>query len=334
MFELHAAIGLVGGGAGGLRRRVGVFAAAGLVAFGAGCQRAEAPDGAREPGPMRVVVSVPPLAGLVRALLPEDADVRSVVQAGQSPHTYEPRPEDLAALARADLIVVVGLGMESMIPAASLDTARTLVMADALGISAPDGGEHGAGGDHAHEGHEHGHGGAEPHLWLDPVLVERFVPALGERVRGALQDAAGEAPAIAALDQREADLLARVREVDRQYRARLAPFAGGAIITQHAAWSRLAERYGLGVAGVIQEAESVEPPAGHIAELIETAAAQRVGGIFSEPQLDRTIAGRLGEQLGIPVGILDPEGGGDWSAMMLANLDELVRVLGGGRGGG
>jgi ABC-type Zn uptake system ZnuABC Zn-binding protein ZnuA len=290
------------------------------AAWSAGCERgAQAP---REPGPVRVVVSIPPLAGLCRALLPDDAEVRVLVEAGRSPHGFEPTPSDIAAIGRADLVVLVGMGIESFLPASVRSGERVVVMAEAIGVSEGDA--------PAHEGHEHAHGegDADPHLWLDPVLVERFLPTLAERVGEILPRAGVGAEGLEAARAAVALQRARVLAIDEAYRRRLAPHAGAAIITQHAAWSRLAVRYGLEVVGVIQPSEAVEPSPGQLAEVIAAGKEHRVRAVFTESQLDARLARRVAEQLGASVGTLDPLGRGDWEAMMQENLDTLVGVIG------
>lgn len=290
----------------------------GLV-FANACQRAA--DSPREPGPIRVVVSIPPLEGLCRPLLPDDAEVRVLVQAGRSPHGFEPTPSDIAAIGRADLVVLVGMGIESPLPASARSGERVLVMADALGID--------EGGAQAHADHDHAHaeGDADPHLWLDPVLVEEFIPTLAERV-GEVQLRAGSGgPAEGSVHDAAAVQLERVRAIDREYREQLAPYAGAAIITHHAAWSRLAGRYALEVVGVIQQAEELEPSPGHLAEVIAAGKEHRVAAVFTESQLDARLAQRVAEQIDAPVGTLDPLGHGDWEAMMRENLGTLVAAM-------
>lgn len=276
---------------------------------------------AKEAAPIRVVVSIPPLAGLVGVLVPEGSEVLVLVEAGQSPHGYEPRPSDIAAIGRADLVVLVGMGMEFSLPASVREGPKVLEMAEALGLESED--------SHEHAGHDHAHcsGDADPHLWLDPVLVAEFVPMLAERVRGAAQAAGMDASALAVVDEREATLLVRVRAIDTEYHERLKPFADTAIITQHTAWSRLAARYGLVIAEVIQVVEEAEPSPGHVAEVVTQAGTQRVRAVFTEVQLDARLTERVAAQLGVPVGRLDPLGQGDWEGMMRANLDELVSVF-------
>ncbi|QKK09331.1 MAG: zinc ABC transporter substrate-binding protein [Planctomycetota bacterium] len=189
--------------------------------------------------------------------------------AGGSPHGYAPTPSDVAAVGRADLVVLIGMGIESGLPASVRDGARVVSMAGVLGMDADDG------HDHAHD-HDHDHGahdGADPHLWLDPSLVEEFLPALAERVIAAMERAGADAAATGAVAGRLAGLLADVREVDAAYRERLAAHQGAVVITQHAAWSRLTDRYGLVVASEIQVAEQTGPSAGRMAEIVRTAEA-------------------------------------------------------------
>ncbi|MFG0260262.1 MAG: metal ABC transporter substrate-binding protein [Phycisphaerales bacterium JB041] len=320
--------------------RVGWLWAAAALVLAAGCgPREDSPreERPRESGAVRVVVSVPPLASLVRSMLPADAEVRVLVPPGGSPHGFAPSPSDIAAVARADLVVLVGMGIESGLPASLHQGSRAIWMAEAVGVQAA--ADHG----HSHDdhGHAHGHGdehaahgGADPHLWLDPSLVEAFLPELAERVVGALERAGASDAETGAVGARLAALLTEVRAVDGAYRERLAAHRGAVITTQHAAWSRLTDRYGLVVASEIQVAEQAEPSAGRMAEIVRTAEERGVRAVLTEPQMNRAVAGRLAEQLGVPLGMLDPLGTGDWTAMMRANLDALVAVLGGDADGG
>lgn len=311
-------------------RMVGTMASLLLLAIGrmAGCGAASDPP--PTPRPAQVVVSIPPLQGLVEALLPAGAEVRVLVAPGQSPHTYEPTPSDVAAVGRADLVVLVGMGIEAGLPSSARDGPRVLSMAAALGIDPGDVDtgeqEHEHHNDHDHD-HVHGHSGLDPHVWLDPVLVESFVPELAAAVRTALDRAGADAAAIEGVSDRADALLESVRAVDRAYRERLGNDGGAVVITQHPAWSRLFDRYGIVIASEIQLAES-GPSAGHLAELVQTAKARGVRAVLSEPQLDGAIAERLAAQLGVPLGMLDPLGSGDWAGMMRRNLDVLTEVLG------
>src|SRR4029453_12266959 len=62
-------------------------------------------------GALNVVVTVPPLGGLVKRLAPE-ASVTTLVKSSQSEHGTEFTPADIGALRSADVVVYVGLGLE------------------------------------------------------------------------------------------------------------------------------------------------------------------------------------------------------------------------------
>lgn len=300
-----------------------------MTCLAGGCGR-PAGEGPREPGPVRVVVSIPPLAGLVEPLLPEGAELRVLVAPGSSPHGYEPSPSDIAAIARADLVVLVGMGTEAGLPASAKRGDRVLTMGEALGIdqrAAIDDHDHGA-HDHDHGAHDHAHSGPnDPHLWLDPQLVGAFVPLLAERVAEAVEAADGAADQAGVVASRSELLSQEIAAVDLAYQGALRPLQGAAIVTQHGAWSRLTDRYGLEIAGVIQIADGGEPTPGHIAEVVASAKEHHARAVFTEVQLDARLAERVARQLGVPVGRLDPLGQGDWVAMMRENLAQLTGAM-------
>ncbi|MFI4898702.1 MAG: metal ABC transporter substrate-binding protein [Phycisphaerales bacterium JB059] len=282
------------------------------VAF-AGCSRGSSPD---DDAPVRVLVSIAPLQGLARAVAPEGAEVQTLVPPGESVHGYQLRPEDRAHVARADLVVMVGLGLEGGASALLLEAGDRLVRFDHV-VGLED--EH-AGHDHAGHDHDHDHT-IDPHLWLDPQLVLRLVSELESRL--------ASIPGVdrGALAQRAEDLRERIARLDERYKERLAPLRGSAIITHHDAWSRLADRYGLRVAAILRPVATGEPTPRELALAREAIEREGVRMIFVEPQFDASLARRLGETSGVRIGVLDPIGSGDWFEMMEANLEVLVEGL-------
>lgn len=314
------------------------------------CDRA-APAAAKRPeGPMRVVVTLPPLEGLVRPLLPEGSSIRVLIPPGRSEHGYEPTVEDILALEQADLVVLVGMGLESSVDAALRKRPRPYRhearLGVILGLEDSHGGhghdehghdehahdehvhdhahEHQADDDHAHDSHSHAHA-IDPHVWLDPALVAQFVPEVARLVKASVTESAlGDS---ASVDRSLAALLARIDRIDAEYRSRLAPLSGRAIVTHHAAFGRLADRYGLRVVEVIRPIEGAEPTPEDIAQVADAIAAEGVRAIFIEPQFDARGAQLIAQRTGVKLGVLDPLGTGDWFAMMDANLQELVDKL-------
>jgi len=310
-----------------------------LVSLGSfGCNRQpEADDDGLD-----IVVSIAPLRGLVEPLLPEGAELVVLVPPSRSVHDWQPTPRTSRLIAEADVIVTVGLGLEPgidrLVSRHADAGAQKVVFARLVGAAPSETRDAEPRHDHDHaehhdepaheaahegesdQGHEHA---VDPHLWLDPVLARRFVEAmrvgLGERVD------AREADAVRA---RAEKLLARIDELHAEHERRLAPYRDRAIVTHHAAFTRLADRYGLRVAAVIRTIESAEPSPGRIREVVEAIEREGVDAIFLEPQFSDRAADRIAEAAGVRIGRLDPIGAGDWFAMMRANLDEITAKLG------
>jgi ABC-type Zn uptake system ZnuABC Zn-binding protein ZnuA len=295
--------------------RTWIVIAAALLPVLGGCDASPPP---RRPGPPRIVVSVAPLTGLVEELAPAGAEVRTLVPPGQSLHGFEMTPGDVSALGSADLVVYVGLGLDpqtdSFLREHPSAERREVCFARVAGVL--------PGSTTAPEDHDH-HSGPDPHLWLDPALVQTLVVEL----TGTMRDLPGTAPDEEALTRREAALLEKIAQVDKDYNDALAPFAGAAIITHHNAFSRLAARYGRTIAAVIRPIESEEPTPGDGAAAIDAVRKSGARAVFVEPQFGAAGAEALAEQVGVPVGTLDPEGRTDWFELMRRNLAELVRVL-------
>lgn len=331
-------------------RRIAALAAA--VSIPLGCDRspesaqsssrqAPAPPTQEVRRPLRVAVTIPPLAGLVKPLLRENDELTILLSPGKSEHGFEFTPKELAALGRSDVILYVGLGLEPQVERflsrGTKSVRQNVSLAALLNLSPPPAADD-ASHDHSHvhapdkhASHEPEHQHAvDPHLWLDPQLVRDAVPGIRAAVERSLPSA-GIAPGADArrLDAAEAKLLADIAQIDLEYRTRLKPFEGHAIVTHHAAFGRLGARYGLRIAEVIRPVESAEPTPGQLSEVVAAIKKQNVQVIFVEPQFNADAARRIADAAGVRVGTLDPLGDGDWLAMMRRNLDELVAKLSG-----
>jgi len=290
---------------------------------------------------LKVVVTVPPFKGLVEPLLPVGSSVTVLMKPGRSEHGYEFTPADMAALAGADVFVYIGLGLEPRIEAAlakkPAGSRQIVCFAEVVGYEQPGGPKAAGQGevdshDHHHDdAHDHDHDkpdAIDPHLWLDPVLVEKLIPALHKAVKAA---ATARAPASAAevarLDLAERTLIERVHAVDSDWTAQLAPFKGAAIVTHHNAFKRPAERYGFKIAAAIREFEGSEPAPGDIAKVVAAIREHNVQAIFCEPQYNQVAAQRIAASAGVRLAALDPLGDGDWFKLMQTNLDSLTKNL-------
>lgn len=284
-----------------------------------------------------VVVTVPPLKGLIERLLPPGSRVTTLMKPGRSEHGYEMTAEDVVRVAKADIFVYVGAGLEAHVEKV-LDKRRAkqgaersgvVCFAEAVGdakVNEVQG--HECTDEHHDHAHTHGASAGDPHLWLDPVLVKDLVPALAQQVESALKaKGTWSTDEEQLLTARKEKLLAEVDVIDALYRERLNNVTTRSIITHHDAFSRIAKRYGLHVAAVVRVGTSGESSPGDLAKVIEAAKESGAQAIFREPQYDAKAVERLAARAGLKVLVLDPLGDGDWFAMMRQNCDALADGL-------
>ena len=271
------------------------------------CQEEEEKEG--ETPRVKVVTSLAIFADFVRQVGGDRVDVSTLVPAGADPHTYEPAPSRVAELAKADLVIVNGLGLEAALEDVvdeNISSSATLVeLAEGLPVI-----------------------DENPHLWLDVQNAIAYV----ERIRDALVQID---PAGADAYRSNADTyLAELRTLDEEVAAAIdsIPSERRKLVTFHDAFPYLAQRYGLEVVGVVVSSPGKEPSAKDVANLVEAIAAENVPAVFKEPQFNARILELAADDAGVEVctlysGTLDKKVN-TYVKLMRFNARELARCLG------
>jgi ABC-type Zn uptake system ZnuABC Zn-binding protein ZnuA len=272
-----------------------------------------------EPRRWTLVATIEPLAMIARAVAGEGVAVSVLVPPGASPHTFEPRPGDVAALSRARLLVAVGGGLDdwaARLADAAGGSGAVLTLLDLPGIDPLP----------AAPGSRHRR---DPHVWLDPIRVrDVIVPALASRL-GVL-DPGGRAT----YESRARAFRDRLTALDGEIRARLAGH-GREYLAYHGAWRYFASRYGLEEVGVVEEAPGEEPTPGALGALVAAARRAGVPAILVEPQLDPRVAQTLAREWGGTVVLADALGDprvparADYVALLRFDAAAFAKALGG-----
>ncbi|MCS6770514.1 MAG: metal ABC transporter substrate-binding protein [Kiritimatiellae bacterium] len=205
---------------------------------------------------LRIVATTPILADVAKVIAGDRANVETLFPADADPHAFEPGPRDAARLARADLVVVNGLGLEifleKFLEAGKVDPGRLVVASEGrvprTASDDPEG--HGEACEHDHEhGHEHPHehGPVDPHVWLDPEWVAHWARRLAESF------AARDPAAAAGYTSRCEQFVEALAELDKEIRSLFEPIPAEkrVLVTDHNTFGYFAERYGVRVIGHI-----------------------------------------------------------------------------------
>jgi zinc transport system substrate-binding protein len=163
---------------------------------------------------------------------------------------------------------------------------------------------------------------SDPHVWLDPVRFAEIAPNIG---------AALERPTAASKLADELDTL------DEEYRSGLDQCARRTLVTAHAAFGPLAERYGLTQLPLAGRSPEAEPSPRELERLIADVRDSGVTTVFAEPLVSDKLAETVAREAGAGVAVLDPieglsqerlEAGEDYLSAMRSNLTVLREALG------
>ncbi len=315
------------------RSTIAACSAAGLLLAGCGAGSGSS-DGGSE-GELQVVAGFYPLEWAAARVGGDRVDVTSLTPPGAEAHDLELTPQDVGAVADADLVVYLSGFQPAVDEAAGAeagDRAWDAGAAADLTLTT----EHGH-TDEAHAGEEHGgedggqeHAGedgeevVDPHFWLDPVRLAGVGDALAEEFAGLDPDGAdGYARNAAAL---RADL----ERLDGEMQAGLASCATTTLVTSHDAFGYLGERYGLEVVGISGLSPSQEPAADQLAEIAALVRDDGITTVYTETLVDPSVAETVAAEAGADTAVLDPiEGlteesaGEGYLEVMRANLAVL-----------
>jgi zinc transport system substrate-binding protein len=257
-----------------------------------------------------VVTALYPLAFVAERVGGDDITVTNLAAPGVEPHDLELAPRQVGSIATASVIVYLGgfapavdEAVEQNAPDRGLDVASLVALK-----AAPDSDE----GDHVP---------FDPHFWLDPTRLGDVATTLADRL-GEVdpQNAAGyEARAAMLVDDLEA--------LSRDFETSLATCKIRTIVTAHAAFAYLADKYGLEQLSVAGLQPDAEPSAERIAEVQRAILALDVTTVYFEPLTSPDVVATIADDLGLDTAELDPiesvANGDDYLTVMARNLATL-----------
>jgi ABC-type Zn uptake system ZnuABC Zn-binding protein ZnuA len=268
-------------------------------------------------GGRTVVASTTEVADLVRQVGGDRVSVDGMLRPGGDPHDYEPRPSDVAAVARAGLVFRSGGEVDDWLGDV-IDNAGG--DADVVSLI-----------DSVHRIDD------DPHWWQDPRNAERAVETI--RARLTKLDPAGRSTyrhnaarlerSLHVLDARIAACVARVPPAKRR------------IVTTHDALGYFARRYGVKVVGSVIPSLSTQAQAsaGDVQRLVDQIRREHVEAVFPEssvnPDIERAIARESGASIGgeLYADSLGPKGsaGETYVGALSSDAAALVRGMSGER---
>ena len=290
---------------------------------------ASSPEGA----PRFILSTTFPIGQIVQNLVQGREGVQAETllpnQAG-CPHDYILTPQDMQKLAKTEILVVNGLGMEEFLGAPVKKAnpgIRLIDSASGIKDTLKNAGDHGH--DHAH-GHAHAHDhSVNPHLFVSPRQSARLASNIAAELAkadpgGAALYSQNAARYAETMNRLADDLLALGKRLKNKK-----------IVPPHSVFDYLARDMGLVITASLN-AHAQEPSAAEMKRLVKTIRDKKVGAILAEARHPDKAARTLSRETGVPVIVLDPASAGPANApldhyerIMRKNMEAIEAVLGG-----
>ena len=277
-----------------------------------------------------VVVATTTILGSVVGDIAECAGgtVETLMPVGVDPHDFSASSEQVAHMAKAQLVVANGLGLEGGLADAitSAEAEGASVMEVAPLIDPLPFGE-------ASSSVSTKDGSMDPHFWNDVSRMATVATLVGEKLAeetgdGAYADCgAAVHDALMKTDQDVRDILAVV------------PAERRVLVTDHDAFGYFAAEYDFEIAGVIVPGGSTlaEASSQELAALVDVIRAKKVPAIFSNIAVSSALADTIAAEAGtsidviaLYVGSVGPTGSGaeTYTDMMMTNARLIADALG------
>ena len=253
-----------------------------------------------------VVAAFYPLAYAAEQIGGPRVDVLNLTPPGTEPHDVELSAGDVERVRSADVVLYVGSGFQPALEdalqgseAAAVDLLEGLRLREAADDDLE----------------------FDPHVWLDPLryaeMTDRIGSALGRP---------GEA----------AKFRVRLEALDREYEGALGRCTRREIVTSHAAFGYLAERYRLQQIAITGLSPEAEPTPRELEDVVEDVRAHDATTVFFETLVSPRLADTVARETDASTAVLNPlEGlteeeldrGEDYFSLMRANLQTLREAL-------
>jgi zinc/manganese transport system substrate-binding protein len=270
------------------------------------------PAQAQQGGKVDVLASFSIVADLVRQVGGERVNVRSIVALSQDPHDFEPTPNDVRAVMKAQLIIINGLGFEPwadrFLKVANFAGERLVASKGVKALSV--------------------RGAVDPHAWQDVENVKLYIANIRAALSKVDPRGASDYARNASLYDRELDAL------HREIKAAFAsiPKERRKVITSHDAFSYFGDAYDVVFVAPQGVSSIAEPSARDVARIIHQIREDGIRAIFLENALPQRLAHQISSETGVKIaGKLYADVLGDnirsYAQMMRHNYKAILTAL-------
>jgi len=268
-------------------------------------------------GKIGLLVTIVPQADMTEFIGGEYVEVTIMVPPGESPHSFEPTPEQMKKVAEATAYFKVGSGVEFEV--VHMDTIleqnpdlQVFDCSEDISVISLD--EHYGKEGYHEEGEEnedkHDHGGTDPHIWTSPENFKKMAEVVYNGLVEIDPDNQEEYYANYQL------YISKIDTLHTNVSNLLQPYTGRSFMVYHPAWGYFGDNYNLKMIAI--EDEGKQPGPTGIDAIISQAKEENITVIFVAPQFDTSSAETIASEIGGNVVFANP---------LMSNYEETITKL-------
>lgn len=236
-----------------------------VVLLIAGCQKV---DNASEPGKKTVTVTTTFLEDMVQQLVGDKVSIQLIIPAGEDPHLYIAKPQDLEKFNNADLVLYHGLHFEGKMTDILEEKGHAVTKdfpQDKVGTMDDD-----------------GQIAIDPHFWFNMELYQLAVKNAAEQLKTLLPDQSKD------IDERLQAYLEQLQNLDNEVREAIQsiPKENRYLITPHDAFNYFSKSYDIPVRAPQGISTDSEVANRDIDDTVNFIIEHQVKAIFAESTTD------------------------------------------------
>ncbi len=275
----------------------------------AGCSATDSDTSPSATSEISVVASHYPVQFLAEQVGGDLVNVETLTSPGTEPHDLELTPQQVGEVQNASAVFYIADFQPAVDDAVAEASGTAVDLSEGLPLL--------TGVDEADD-----HGGTDPHVWLDPVLMQQMATTVADTLAQQDPDNAQS------YQDNAAQLDEELAALNTEWQDGTESCEVTTLVVSHEAFGYLANQYGFEQRGISGLSPETEPSAAAIADLAQFVRDNGVTTVYTETLVDPAVAETVAAEAGVQTAVLDPLEGppadGDYLDAMRANLQTVM----------
>lgn len=256
---------------------------------------------------LKVIVSLSMIGDWAQNIAGDLFTVTNIVSGLENPHTYDPLPSEVAAVASADLFIRFGLaGLEPWVDSV-LQSSPPANILTLINISIEE-----------YMEYDPIIAKKNPHVWMSPIKAKDMTFKIYKSF--AELNPENNVTLFSNLLSYQNNLDNLLNRIDQAKQV----FKGTKVVVHHPAFFYFFDLLGLERIGAIEETEGAEPSAAHIAEITQKMRDEKCELIINQPQIDEEKVTALAIDTNAKIAVLTPLLGVEVEESLKSEYGELI----------